>query len=285
MIEKSSRARNSGSVHTDGTYRIDALAKGIAVLKCLGENPEPLSLKDICAITQFPKATVFRYLHTLCAEGLITHDPKLQLYRIDVRIAEKLGINAALEGLRAICLPYMEALFLDVERFKPGTIVNLGVVEGMDVVYLDVIGSSLAFRLHSYVGSRHPVHTTALGKVMLAHMSPEARLAALPKVLRRRTHHSIVDKEVLNASLERILKDGYAEEAGENEEGASCIGAPIFNSSGLVVAGLSISARSLSIPSEEKHQRVAALLHTTDQISHSLGRAPRPPSGSEIYCS
>lgn len=257
-------------------YRIDALARGIDVLKCLGSNPEPLSLKAICAITQYPKATVFRYLQTLTMAGLISHDARLNLYRIDVRMAEKFGINTVLEGLRTTCAPFMEALSAEVKALDAGTIVSLGVIEGADVLYLDVIGGPLPFRQQTYVGSRHPIHTTALGKAILAHMPKEERLATLPKVLRRRTKQSIVDKQVLVASLKRISETGYAEDNAENEESASCVGAPIYGAGDRVVAGISISAYAPDFPSTWKQRGVAALLHTTRQISRSLGHIPAP---------
>ena len=95
----------------------------------------------------------------------------------------------------------------------------------------------------SYVGKRAPLHCTALGKVLLAHLSTEGRKKTLGgKVLRRLTENTITDEEELEKELGKVRKQGFALDREENEKDVRCIAAPIRNYQGKVIAAISISS-------------------------------------------
>ncbi len=247
-------------------YIVNPLQKALDVLKCVGQVPEPMSLKDIALRTSLPKTTVFRYLRTFEAAGMIVHDKARDLYRIDTRILGMINIGSEMERLRKICLPHMQALSQVCRET-----INLGVIEGSDIVYLEIVESCHSAKSHARVGGRHPVHTTSIGKAMLAHMPPEARSAALPKVLRQRTRRSILERQNLFIELDRIRRLGFAEDDGENEDGAACVGAPIFNAAGEVIAGLSIFAPVARISDEWKLKMTPGLIAHAGMVSAEIG--------------
>lgn len=251
---------------SSSSYIVKPLKKAIEVLKCVGQFPEPMALKEIAARVSLPKTTVFRYLRTFEAAGMIVHELPADVYRIDTRILGMIDLGTAVERLRRICLPHMRKL----QRLC-GETVNLAVLEGTDVVYLDIIESSYAVRFHARVGGRDPAHTTSVGKAILAYLPQEGQNAALPRALRHRTRRSVPDPKSLMLELEDVRRRGYAEDNEENEEGASALGAPLFNTAGAVVAAVSVAAPSFRLTEHRKREIALRLLATTASISSELG--------------
>ena len=247
-------------------YIVNPLTKALEVLKCVGRVPEPMSLKEIALLTSLPKTTVFRYLRTFEAAGMIVHDKSRDLYRIDTRILGMINIGREMERLRKICLPHMQAL-----AQISGETINLGVMEGSDIVYIEIVESTRASKSQARVGGRHPIHTTSIGKAMLAYMSMEDQSAALPKVLRQRTRRSIYERQLLERELEEVRSRRFAEDDMENEDGAACIGTPIFNAAGAVIAGLSISAPVAKVSEEWKLKLTPGLIAHANMVSVELG--------------
>jgi IclR family acetate operon transcriptional repressor len=246
-------------------YVVAPVLRAMTVLRCVGEAPGPISLKAIAAASGVPKSTTFRYLQTLCAAGMVSHDKMRTIYRIDPRIIGMLNLGGTVQSLRETCLPAMRELQAAFDET-----VNLGVLEGSQVVYVEIIESTRSLRFHAAVGGRDPAYTTALGKALLAFLPPEARAVALPRTLRRRTDRTIIDRAALLAELEAIRARRYAVDAGENEEGAVCFGAPIFGLSGAAVAGISLSMPAVRLNDRLRARIVARLLEAADRLSRGL---------------
>src|SRR5262249_38951963 len=151
-----------------------------------------LALSEICYRVDLPKTTVFRYLQTLCACGFVTHDPDTDLYRIGLRVWE-LGqsVHEPLR-MREFALPVMRDL-----RDQFNETVNLGVLNGFDVVYLEIIESRRSLRMQAQLGGRDPIYSTALGKAVLAFMPEDQWQVHLPPDLTPRTERTIVSRAML----------------------------------------------------------------------------------------
>lgn len=246
-------------------YVVKPVFKALEVLKCVGQHCEPMSLKDISLRVAMPKTSVMRYLRTFEMAGMIVHDAIRNLYRIDTRLMGMVSLASEVERLRAICLPHMHAL-----RQLSGETINLATMEGTDIVYLEIVESGNQAEDNARIGGHHPAHTTALGKAMLAYLPEEALNAALPRVLRGRTQWSIRERKVLLDALQETLAQGFAEDVGENIDGAICLGAPVANASGAVVAAVSVSAASARTD-QWKAAVVPKLISRTKLISAELG--------------
>jgi len=253
-------------VNTKDSYIVKPLQKAIEVLKCVGQRPEPMALKEIAARVGLPKTTAFRYLRTFEAAGMLVHERERDVYRIDPRTFGMLNLGATVERLRRTCLPYMRKL-----QRSTGETVNLAVIEGSDIVYLAILAPSQAVRFHARVGGRDPVHTTSLGKAVLANWPVEAQNAALPRILRRRTPLSVVDLPSLKQELDQVRTNGFAQDNGENEQGASAIGAPLFNASGNAIAAISVAAPTVRLTDRCKAEISLQLMAATNAVSLELG--------------
>jgi IclR family transcriptional regulator, KDG regulon repressor len=246
-------------------YIVKPIEKAIRVLQCAGAAAAPISLKEISLRVGLPKTTVFRYLQTLRACGLIAHDKNRDLYRVDAGILALVPQRGELHRLREIALPHMRAL---QRRFDET--INLGIVEGTQIVYIEIVESGRALRMQARVGGRDPLHSTAIGKAILAQLPSDVRHSILPPTLRQRTSRTITSVAALDAELVRVRARGYAEEEEENEMGAACISVPLFDGGNRAIAGLSIAAPILRLDQERRSKIARVLVKTADQIETAL---------------
>lgn len=254
-------------------YLVQPVAKALQVLDALGQTEASLTLSEVSRRVRLPKTTTYRYLHTLCASGLIAHDPDTDHYRLGLRLWE-LGQHVGNQlQMRQLALPYMAQLR---ERFNET--VNLGVMDGTEIVYVEMVPSTFTLRMNATLGGRDPAYATSLGKAILAHLPPEQWRAHLPQRLIRRTPHTLVSLAALKTDLLATRARGYARDAGENETGARCVGAPIFHRSGLAVAALSVSAPAARLDDSREAEVALAMMHAARAISAQLGY---PAKGGE----
>ena len=147
----------------DQSYVVKPVFKALQVLIVLGSEQRPLTLTEICHRVRLPKTTVFRYLQTMAQCGFINHDRREDMYQLGARLFELGQLAGQQLRIRDIALPVMSALR---DRFNES--VNLGILDGHDVVYVEMVESHHSLRMQATLGSRDPAYATALGKAMLA---------------------------------------------------------------------------------------------------------------------
>jgi DNA-binding IclR family transcriptional regulator len=128
-------------------------------------------------------------------------------------------------------------------RDQVGETVNLSLRDRDEVVYVERVASSRTVRVEQVVGSRAPLHVTAVGKLFLGEAGDaEVRSYALRTGLPRYTRNTIVSAEALGKAAASALAQGFAFDDEEAELGVGCIGVLVRNADGQAVAGLSVSA-------------------------------------------
>lgn len=247
-------------------YIVKPVYKALQVLTCLGEERREMALSEICYRVSMPKTTTFRYLQTLCACGFITHDPDTDLYRIGLRLWALGQMAREPLHLRETALPSMREL-----RDRFNETVNLGVLDGREIVYLDMVESRRSLRMQAQLGGRDPVYSTSLGKAMVSFLPEERWAEHLPARLTPRTEASHTSIAGLRDDLRRTRERGYSLDDGENEEGVRCIGAPIFNQDGHVVGAVSLSAPAARMSDRALPEAAASVVQTAMAISRRLG--------------
>jgi IclR family acetate operon transcriptional repressor len=259
-------------------YLVKPVYKALAVLECLAAAGRPLTLTEVSYLSDLPKTTVFKYLYTLRERGFVAHNEETDRYAVGLRVWE-LGKLAGDElRVREVALPFMYEL-----RDRFNETVNLGILDGKDVVYVEMVESRHALLLRARLGGRDPVYSTSLGKAMLAFVSQERRREHLPSRLSPRTPRTITSFKVLDRELEQVRLRGFARDEGENEDAARCIGAPIFDHSGAVTAAISFSAPAIRVDQAREQEVIEAALGTASKISRRLGYMPdgAPVEGSK----
>jgi DNA-binding IclR family transcriptional regulator len=165
--------------------------------------------------------------------------------------------------VRQIALPVMARL-----RDELGESVNLTIREGDEVVYIEKATPNRMMHVQQLVGSRAPLHVTAVGKLMLAKGGEEeCRGYAMRTNLPAYTRNTVNDLSSLLTEAERLRSQGYAFDDEEAEIGVGCIGTLIYDASENIIAGLSISA-----PIERRQSSwVNNLLQAAREISEEFG--------------
>jgi len=228
-----------------------ALQKAFLILDALFQSETPLGLADLSAQLDLPRQTVHRVVRQLEDLDLIRRDFARDPFSVGSRMLT-LSLNAVsvawrLAPMRAVLKELVETI---------GETCNIGVLDRDEVVYIDRVECDWPLRLQLRPGSRVPVHATAIGKLLLAHLPSRTRkrmihAAALPRL----TGHTITDPDDLEAELKLIRRRGYATNSSENVAGLIAMAVPVYDGAGRVVAGLAVHAPDarMSVKQAEQH--------------------------------
>lgn len=245
---------------------IQSLARAMALLEHLAGGGKNTGITAIAAHVGLHKSTCFGLLHTLQELGYVVQDKETGRYKLGIKVFE-LGqaymANLDLRGLAGSYLAELAAESLET--------VHLVIREGKHAVYLDKIEGPHAMTISSQVGQRARLHCTGVGKVILAHFTPEDQNAVLGQPMEKYTEHTLTDKKLLAAHLAEIRKKGLSVDDEEIELGLCCIAAPIFDASGTVTAAISISGPKTRLSDDRLESLSKNLRKATRAISQQLG--------------
>ena len=220
------------STQRDGAG-VSVLARAMAVLSAFNESSPVLGVGEIARRSGLAKSTVHRLCGELCSLRVLEKDPGG--YRLGTWLFELGELVPVHRTLTQAAQPILEDL-----REATHQRVHLAILEGVDVVYVAILGGS-SLGLSSRVGGRIPAHATGVGKVMLAY-SPAATLQArIEAGLPQLTPRTIGSPEELVREMRRIRSVGMALDAEESHPGVSCVAAPVFGADRRIRAGLSIT--------------------------------------------
>jgi DNA-binding IclR family transcriptional regulator len=241
---------------------IQVIDRMSSLLDAVARYPEPVSLKVLAAETGLHSSTAFRILDSMLSNGFVERDGagKYQLGRKLLSLGSRVSAQS---DVRQIALPIMTRL-----RDELGESVNLTIREGDEVVYIEKATPNRMMHVQQLVGSRAPLHVTAVGKLMLAMGGDEeCRSYATRTNLPAYTRNTINNLPALLQEAEQLRQQGYAYDDEEAEIGVGCIGTLIYDASGNIIAGLSISA-----PIERRQAAwVNNLLQAAREISEEFG--------------
>ena len=237
----------------------------ITILETLSRH-QSINLESLAKETKLPKATLLRFLSTLVNLGYVYRDPH-DLYSLTLKMFS-VG-SRGLEHLDLITLARPIAQHLSEEL---GETVHMGVLEEDNAVYVLKRESSYTIRMYSRVGKTIPLYCTAIGKVLLADMEDEEIASYLERVrLKAFTPNTLTSKEALLSELEEVRTLGRAMDNEEHEMGTLCIGSPIRDHSGKVIAAMSVSWPLFRFDSEQAERMSGAIQEATARLSKLMG--------------
>ncbi|MFJ6793347.1 IclR family transcriptional regulator [Streptomyces sp. NPDC091268] len=240
-----------------------ALEKSLRILEAVAAPGGPHRLTDVTAAAAVPKSSTFRILASLVEQGFVRTEgdgryapgPRLRALSALVGAGEPESIEGVLCELRQ----------------ATGQTVHLALHSGETITYIRKLESAQPFRTASRVGMRMPLHTTAIGKSILAHL-PAAETAELIAAtgLPRRTPRTLTDPRALHAELAAVRERGYALDDEENEPTIRCIGAAVLGPTGRPVGGVSVTTVTFLVSREEVEAYAPALRAATDALAPLL---------------
>lgn len=250
---------------------VGVVGKILRILEVLDRAPQGLPLKDIADVTALNKSTAHRFVVHLEGAGYLYRDES-KAYMIGPKLV-RLGSGTTYQTtLCRLSRPVLTRLWK-----LTGETVNLAVLDGRDVFYVDVLESLHTFRLVSQVGMRRPLHSTALGKAILSRMDSVAMAETLHGVrFEPSTPKTITTLAHLKRELALSASRRFAIDDEEVVTGARCIGAAILDSNGKAAAGISVSGPVVRLSRENIPHVARAVWLAADEISRKLGYVGEP---------
>ncbi len=243
----------AGPVERDNT---SVFLRSFAVLDYVVRVGRPVLAADIASHLGLPKPTVYRMIEQFESEGFL-YRPFLNRH---VAVGPRLA-DFAFDILRNSVQYAPRRQILNNLVTKVGETCNIGTLDGSEIVYFDrVEATHWPLRLHFHIGSKVPLHCTAIGKLFLAYL-PESKSAALLEHIELTpfTNATITTMSGLHAELDRVRTDGLSVDREEYIAGVVCIAAPIFNARQEITAGIAIQAPAARMPVSDAYRYSAAL--------------------------
>jgi DNA-binding IclR family transcriptional regulator len=242
---------------------LKSLVKVTSILEAFSTSRRTMSLAELCAATGFPRSTTHRLAASMRDVGLLDQDGHRDRYRLGIKLFELGNTVLANMDLHREARPFVDAL----SRVS-GHLVNLAVFDGWQVIVIHRGVAETGTPLTLIEAA--PIHCTSTGKAILAFQPATKIDAIIAGGLQRFTDTTITDGRKLKSELKLIRARGYSVDEGEHQPGIRCIGAPIHDRAGRVVAGLSVSGPVRRLPKDEVAELAKIVVHHARLIETKL---------------
>lgn len=259
----------SGALIPDKPVVIQVLERAMRLLDVLARQADPVALKDLAAATGLHTSTTHRILNDLVA-GRYVERVDSGMYRLGMRLLELGSLVKGRLDVREAALEPMREL-----HRLTGQTINLSLHQGDEIVYIERAWSECSgMQVVRAIGGRAPLHLTSTGKLFLSVNDPrQVRAYAMRTGLAGTTRNSITQTDALERELALIRRLGYARDNEELELGVRCMAAGVYDDTGTLQAGLSISAPADRL----RDDWIPLMLRISRKISCALGyEAPEP---------
>jgi len=238
--------------------------RAIEIVEFIAEKPQTLT--QVALHLEVHKSTALRLLQTLEERGFARRDPT-GCYTVGFRMIAV--AQQALDNLDIYNVAHQQLMVL---RAEMGHTLHLAQLVGTEVIYVDKVEGRGAVRMYSKVGGTAIVHTSGVGKAIVAHLEEPLRQQVLDTLdFRRYTATTIRTAKRFGEELARTGERGWAEDDGEFEEVINCVAVPVRNSRGLVRNAISLTALRALAPLEVLRESVPRLIDIAQAISEEFG--------------
>jgi DNA-binding IclR family transcriptional regulator len=242
-----------------------ALAKGFSILALIAEQPG-LKFADIRSRLNLPNSSCHHLLNTLCHVGALQMNED-RGYILGLRLLEFGSLAAGQRQIEHQALPYLQRL---AEELK--LTCHLGVLEGHAAMYLLKVEGNREIRVNTWVGKRLTLHSSSLGKILLAWL-PESdiddRLGHV--TWQKKAPKTITEPDQYRKHLRKVRTQGWALDDEEDNPNIRCIAAPVVDMRGRVVAAISVVGTVLDISNPRIAMLAGRVCDMGKQISRDLG--------------
>jgi IclR family acetate operon transcriptional repressor len=251
--------------------RIQSIARAKALLDAMA-NGGWVTLRMLASKTGLAKTTAFNLVNALVESGLAERNVEAGAYRLGL---QHLVYGRAVErrlDILSVARPHLVSLCNDTRET-----INLALPCPADATIVESLEGSQTLRVSSYAGTRAPYHSTACGRALLAYQPDDfRRFIYTLRPLTQSTRFTITDPEKLEDVLNRCRRDGWTVEMEENELGSACIAAPIFGSTGEVVAAVSVAGPAARFDPETIERFSKLLTSHLARVSAALTNSATP---------
>lgn len=249
------------------TKSVPAIEKAMIILEELASSQNGLSVSELTRNLSLPKSSTYGLLLTLERLGYLHRNESTGRYMFGMKIFTL--ANMAMNGLnlRKIASPYIRNLMK-----KTGLTVHMAIQEQNEAVIIEKVESPYTPRVETWVGKRMGIHCTAAGKALISDWSEEDIDRLIRHGLPRYNENTIVSPKKLKEELAQVRKEGFSVDAEEETIGSRCIGAPIYNQIGRVVAAISLVGYKQQIYKDTFQPLILNVKQTAAEISQQIAK-------------
>lgn len=250
---------------------LQTVDRALSLLEILAHHREGLRPVDLAREMDLNKVTVHRLLSTLSQRGFIERDPSGQRWQLGLKMIELSSLRLNSLELKTEAQPILRRLVQ-----QSGQAAHLAIRDRDEIVYIEKMETVYSMRLYSQIGKRSPVHSTALGKVLLSGLTDRELGDLLDSTrLVGVTDKTLTDRQALRREIARVRRQGYALDRAENEAGVYCLAAPIFDYRGQIIAALSTAGDRKDYLKRPDHPLIEQVRQAAAEISRRMGYLPQ----------
>lgn len=272
-VANGSAAADAGTAETKSVEmktgkadRTDMVGKALGLLVLLGDEPRGASAAELSRRAELPFSTTYRLLGSLTRDGFVDYEPDGRRYHLGLRIFQLGQRVSNHHGFAGTAMPVLRRV---TEQTGEATI--LSVRDGHHHLTVNKVDGPQMFRVTSDPGHLGSLHTTAVGKALVAFAEDSERERLLAELdLEPLTPHSITDREVFRAEIEQVRRQGYAVMDEENETGMRAVAVPLLNSQGHAFASLATAVPVFRLSLEALVAQVPVLQEAAAELAARL---------------
>ena len=243
-----------------------AIQKTFNLLDKLSQSHLPLSLQELCKLTGLAKPTAHRILCQLETSELVNREPTTRTYTVGTKLCslavDVLSARARLSDVKII----MQMLVNDINET-----VNLAILDGSEVVYIERVECKERIRINLHAGSRVALHVSSTGKLLAAHLPKQLQKTVLDNLdLKKHTEFTITEVCQLKDELIKIRERGYGTSNQESLLGMIGVSVPVRAADGRVIAALALHAVAARMSMEQGVSCVPRLEAAAQKIGKLL---------------
>lgn len=244
-----------------------SLSKALCIIDLISKDCNGLGISEISHELGLNKSNVSDILSTFEKFGYISKNQETKKYNISYKfltIAHTLSNKLSFQNI-------IHQKIIEISQ-KIDEIIYFAIPYNHEVLYItgSYNNDNSYFRNKSIAGMTAPLTCTGIGKAMLAHMSEESLNLVLEQPLVKFTKHTIIDKRNLLIELNKIKEQGYSVDNMEHEHGVKCVAVPLFNHSGELIGGISVTGPSLRFPESTIRKYAQILINSAYEIKQSI---------------
>ncbi|MDX9863515.1 MAG: IclR family transcriptional regulator [Anaerolineaceae bacterium] len=246
---------------------MQTLERAVSILNCFTLAQPELGVREVARMVDLSVSTTGRLMSSLKDVGLLSQNPNSREYALGAGVMAWAGVYTATLDVRNAAMPAVNQIHRETQET-----ISLYILQGAERVCVERRESPHTVRLVTRIGRRLPLHAGSAGKVFLAFLPPERTREILDaSEFKPFTPNTIVDRNLLEAELEVVRRQGYAVSTGEWQREASGIAAPIFDSSGEIIAALTISGPSQRFNDAKMREYAGVITSAANEVSRNMG--------------
>lgn len=250
-------------------YGVQSIERALDIIEAVAANKNSAVLTKIAEKTGLHKSTAYRIIATLFKRGYLKKNED-GTYKIGLKLIEAVSYYIDSLELQTEVRPYIAQI-----TAKFGLTSHLGILEGDKVVYIEKMDIFSNIKLYSQIGLRMHAYCSSLGKCLLANYSNTQLRSIMGRTeFTRFTPNTITTIEALQKEIDSVRQRGWAIDNEEFEIGHRCIGAPVYDYRGDIIAAISASGSTTILTDERIPEIVEYLKQTAAEISQNMGYVP-----------